>query len=130
MNNYTIIFVTFGNSNSKKVVIYFLSKEEITMNYIKDLYYGNISPATQKFVKRSEYAKQLKSNTDLRDQLKASISSEDIKIVDEICENYGKLMSISSEDNYALGFRDGAKLILDILIGENKNLKIIPEKNA
>ena len=100
------------------------------MDYIKELYYGNISPSTQKFVKDSEYAKQLKLNTDLRDQLKAKLSSEDMKIVDVICENYGKLMSISSEDNYASGFRDGAKVMLDILIGENKNLKIIPADNV
>lgn len=100
------------------------------MNYIKDLYYGNISPSSQKFVKGSEYAKLLKSNDELRDQLKASISSEDIKIVDVICENYSNLISISSEENYASGFRDGAKLMLDVLIGENKNLKIIPAENA
>lgn len=99
------------------------------MNYIKELYYGNISPSAQKFVKGSEYAKLLKLNDELRDQLKASISSEDIKIVDVICENYINLMSISSEDNYASGFRDGAKLMLDVLIGENKNLKIIPSEN-
>ena len=100
------------------------------MDYIKELYYGNISPSTQKFVKDSEYAKQLKSNADLRDQLKAKLSSEDMKIVDVICENYGKLMSISSEDNYASGFRDGAKVMLDVLIGENKNLKVIPSDNV
>ena len=100
------------------------------MNYIKDLYYGNISPSMQKFVKDSEYAKQLKSNDELRDQLKESISSEDIKIVDVICENYSNLISISSEENYASGFRDGAKLTLDILIGENKNLKVIPTDNV
>ena len=100
------------------------------MNYIKDLYYGNISPSAHKFVKGSEYAKQLNSNDKLRDQLKVSISPEDIKIVDVICENYSNLISISSEENYALGFRDGAKLMLDILIGENKNLKIIPAENA
>lgn len=100
------------------------------MNYIKELYYGNISPSAQKFVKGSEYAKLLKSNDELRDQLKASISSEDIKIVDVICENYSNLISISSEENYVSGFRDGAKLMLDILIGENKNLRVIPTENA
>ena len=100
------------------------------MNYIKDLYYGNISPSMQKFVKDSEYAKLLKSNDELRDQLKASVTSEDIKIVDIICENYSNLISISSEENYVSGFRDGAKLMLDVLIGENKNLKIIPAENA
>ena len=100
------------------------------MNYIKDLYYGNISPSMQKFVKGSEYAKLLKLNDELRDQLKVSISSEDIKIVDVICENYSNLISISSEENYASGFRDGAKLMLDILIGENKNLKVISTENA
>ncbi len=100
------------------------------MNYIKELYYGNISPSAQKFVKGSKYAKQLKSNDELRDQLRASVTSEDIEIVDVICENYSNLISISSEENYASGFRDGTKLMLDILIGENKNLKVIPLENA
>ena len=53
-----------------------------------------------------------------------------MKIIDEICENYSNLISISSEENYASGFRDGAKLMLDILIGENKNLRVIPTENA
>lgn len=100
------------------------------MNNIKELYYGNISPSTQKFVKGSEYAKQLKSNDDLIEGLKALLSSENMKIIDEICENYSNLISISSEENYASGFRDGAKLMLDILIGENKNLRVIPTENA
>ncbi len=100
------------------------------MNNIKELYYGNISPSTQKFVKVSEYAKQLKSNDDLIERLKALLSSENMKIIDEICENYSNLISISSEENYASGFRDGAKLMLDILIGENKNLRVIPTENA
>ena len=99
------------------------------MNNIKELYYGNISPSAQKFVKGSKYAEQLGSNDELIGQLKASLSSEDIKIVDVICENYSNLISISSEENYTLGFRDGAKLMLDILIGENKNLKVIPADN-
>ncbi len=99
------------------------------MNYIKDLYYGNISPSAQKFVKGSEYAEQLRSNDELREQLKASLSSEDIKIVDVVCENYSNLISISSEENYVLGFRYGAKLMLDILMGENKNLKVILADN-
>lgn len=100
------------------------------MNNIKELYYGNISPSTQKFVKGSEYPKQLKSNDDLIERLKALLSSENMKIIDEICENYSNLISISSEENYASGFRDGAKLMLDILIGENKNLRVIPTENA
>lgn len=99
------------------------------MAYIKELYYGNISPSTQRFVKDSEYAKHLKLNDNLGDQLNASLSSEDIKIVDVICENYSNLISISSEENYASGFRDGAKLMLDIFMGENKNLKVIPTDN-
>lgn len=99
------------------------------MDYIKELYFGNISPSAQKFVKGSEYAKQLRLNDELRNRLKESVPTEDIKIVDVICENYSNLISISSEENYVLGFRDGAKLMLDILMGENKNLIVIPADN-
>lgn len=84
----------------------------------------------QKFVKGSEYAKLLKSNDDLIERLKSLLSSENMKIIDEICENYSNLISISSEENYVSGFRNGTKLTLDILIGENKNLKVIPTDNV
>lgn len=86
-NKYTVKFVAFDYSFSQKDVIYFLSKEEITMNNIKELYYGNISPLAQKFVKDSEYAKQLRSNDELRNRLKEYLSYEDIKTVDMICDN-------------------------------------------
>jgi len=79
------------------------------MNYIKELYYGNISPSAQKFVKGSEYAKQHKSNDRLRDQLKASVTSEDIKIVDVICENYSNLISMKFRGKLCLRIQGRCK---------------------
>lgn len=94
------------------------------MNYIKNLYYGNISPATQRFIKNSEYAELLKSSETLREDLEKKLSDENTDDLDVLCETYSKLMSITAEDNYSEGFRNGACLILDILLGKNDNLYI------
>lgn len=92
------------------------------MDIIKDLYYGNISPATQRFLKDSEYIKLLKSSEPLREEIEQKLSDEDTRKLDILCETYSRLISITAEDNYASGFRDGAKLMIDILFVKNENL--------
>lgn len=92
------------------------------MDIIKDLYYGNISPSTQRFLKDSEYSKLLKSSEALREEMEQKLSDKDTHKLDILCETYSRLMSITAADNYASGFRDGAKLMIDILFGKNENL--------
>lgn len=118
------IFIEYSDSFLKSNVIYFLSKAQgdDAMDFIKDLYYGNISPATQRFLKDSEYIKLLKSSEPLREEIEQKLSDEDTHKLDILCETYSSLMSITAEDNYASGFRDGARLMIDILFGKNENL--------
>jgi len=49
-----------------------------------------------------------------------------IKIKQADCRNknelHGQIEDIISADSYTMGFRDGAKLMIDILLGSNENL--------
>lgn len=91
------------------------------MNYIKDFYYGRFRPSTERFIKNSEYAELLKTVSAMMDEFDKKLSEQDKTDISNIYELQSKLTGISSEENYASGFRDGARLMMDILIGRNEN---------
>lgn len=93
------------------------------MNFIKELFYGNISPGEQHVVQNSEYSRLAGSCDKIYSELKQTLSANDIQKLDKFCnENYA-MTDLAAGENYALGFRDGVKLMLDILAGENENLR-------
>lgn len=93
------------------------------MSFIKDLFYGNISPGEQSVVQNSEYSRLAGSCDKLYRELRQKLSGEDVQKLERFCnENYA-LTDLAAEENYTLGFRDGAKLMLDVLAGENNNLR-------
>lgn len=97
------------------------------MGFIKDLYYGNISPAATKFKEDSDYAKTLNKIVILRERLEKELSKEQLSEVEKLCDLQSDLLSISSEENYVKGFRDGVKMVADAFCGEDKNLINVKE---
>lgn len=92
------------------------------MGFIKDLYYGNISPAATKFKEDSDYAKTLNQIVVLREKLEKILSAESLETLEKLCDLQSDLLSISSEENYIKGFRDGVKMAADAFCGKDKNL--------
>lgn len=92
------------------------------MGFINDLYNGNISNEMQKIAHGSEYQRLAGTCDDLYKELMQKLPEGDIAKLDEFSGAHFELIGLTAEENYALGFRDGAKLMLDILMGENKNL--------
>lgn len=92
------------------------------MNFIKDLYLENISLAQSMFNKNSNYAKLMNKIDLIITDLKNTFPEEYINQIDSLCDIHSELLSISSQENYVSGFRDGAKIIIDIFTGENDNL--------
>ena len=97
------------------------------MDFIQELYYGKVPLSLDTFNKGSRYANLLNSINILAEELKKILPDEFTSHIDSISEMRGELLAISSVENYASGFRDGAKIIMDILLGENDNL--IKEKS-
>lgn len=92
------------------------------MGFIKEIYYGNISNEAQKVAPGSEYQKLAGKCNMLYNELQKKLSEDDIAKLDEFSGANFDMIGLTAEENYALGFRDGAKLMLDILTGENNNL--------
>lgn len=93
------------------------------MGFIKELFYGNISSGEQSVVQGSEYSRLAGSCDRLCGDLKQVLSEEDKQKLDKLCDENYAMADLAAEENYALGFRDGARMILDVLAGENENLR-------
>jgi len=92
------------------------------MNYIKDLYYGNMNSSIQKFSNNSQYSNLMKREAGIYDELTGKLGDKESKMLKDFCELQSHINDITSIDNYATGFRDGAKLMIDVLLGRNENL--------
>lgn len=92
------------------------------MGFIKELYYGNISGEMQKVASGSEYQKLAAVCDKLYRELQQKLSEEDMPRLEEFSSASFDMIGLTAEENYTLGFRDGAKMMIDVLIGENKNL--------
>ena len=92
------------------------------MNYIKDLYFGKLIPARQYFTKGSDYSKLLKQESEAYDELSKTLNDDNKQLLERLFELQFIINDIESADNYAIGFRDGSRLMIDILLGRNENL--------
>ena len=92
------------------------------MDYIRELYLGNIVPSDQQFSKNSMYRKLTQEELEGCDKLSKILSEENNELWEKISELHGQIEDIISADSYTMGFRDGARLMIDILLGSNENL--------
>ena len=94
------------------------------MSFIKELYNGNINSSLLVFKKGSPFDKLSKKSTEIQDRLSESLSDGDKELLNTLISAYDDMMMITAEENYAVGFRDGARIMIDVFEGENKNLVI------
>lgn len=92
------------------------------MGAIKEIYYGNLTPADLIVKRGTEYTRKVKEAAGLIDELSKRMPEADgaTKKLDDL---HADMQTITAETYYEVGFRDGARLMIDILMGENVNLK-------
>ncbi len=90
------------------------------MNFLEELYYGNITPNIKDFSHNKQYLKAMdvfiKNEKYLSEQLKGEKLSAFIKLInanDEIC-------AVAAEESFKTGFRLGVRMICDSLLPEDK----------
>ena len=87
------------------------------MGAISELYRGRISAPTDIKVRTNEYSKLNCRAYNLYDQITDGMNPEEAAKIEELTDIHRQMESITSEDSYTRGFRDGAKLMLDMLNG-------------
>ena len=86
------------------------------MNFIEELYYGNINPNEKSYKKATPYDKALSIFTANEDKLKEALSGEHLKLFNELVNASDEISAISSVENFKMGFRLGVMMMCDSLI--------------
>ncbi len=82
---------------------------------IKDIYHGNRAPIDMQFDTNSRYVSLSKEWLRLHEEFKETLPTEQNEMFNKLCDIQGEQATISNERSYTQGFRDGAKLMLEIL---------------
>lgn len=85
------------------------------MRVLSDLWYGNIAPNERTIPRNGEYRKLLQTLSNLREQIRTTLSPEHRQLLDEYEGIYTAINAQSEEDAFIIGFRLGAKIMLEVL---------------
>ncbi|MBR1459611.1 MAG: hypothetical protein IJ595_09560 [Oscillospiraceae bacterium] len=85
------------------------------MGAISELYRGKISAPTDIKVRVDDYDKLNSSTYKLYDQITDGMEMEEAARIEKLIDIHRQMESITAEDSYTRGFRDGARLMMDML---------------
>lgn len=88
------------------------------MGAISELYRGRISAPTDIRIRADEYDELNAKAEELHSQIVGVLSVDMADTLEELIDIHRKMESITSEDSYTIGFRDGARILLDMLCGD------------
>ena len=86
------------------------------MLFLKDFWYGNISPGEGRYHSKKEYREAWGLVESLEDQLKEQLSAEDWELFTKYQDAEAKAGDIEDCDIFIEGFRMGARVIMDVLL--------------
>lgn len=90
------------------------------MYILKDLWYGNITPFTRTFRADSEYARLMHRCVQQGEKLQRLLSDEAKAHLTDYQQAYNDLTSLSDEESFVIGFRLGARTMLDVFSNEGQ----------
>ena len=86
------------------------------MLFLKDFWYGNISPGEGRYHSKKEYKEAFRRLESMEDKLKEQLSPEDFELFTQYQDAEGKAGDIENADIFIEGFRMGARAIMDVLL--------------
>ena len=86
------------------------------MNFIEELYYGNINPNEKRYDKCTHYAKTMRKFCDSENKLVKMLKGKPLHLVNDLINASDEIVAITSIENFKLGFRLGVQMICDSLI--------------
>lgn len=94
------------------------------VNFIEELYYGNIEPQNKKRRESRNYSREMKELSENEDVLLEKLPLEDRKLFLEYVDAWGIVDGESVVDSFVTGFRLGARFTYDtFVLPENGLLK-------
>ena len=97
------------------------------MNFIEELYYGNINPNEKRYDKDTHYAKTMRKFCDSENELGKMLNGKPLHLVNDLINASDEIVAITSIENFKLGFRLGVQMICDSLICDDSIFKDLQE---
>ena len=82
---------------------------------LEDLYYGNITPCEQQMIPGSELKRAVDRVAKYENQLMEQIGETEQETLTKLIRSQHEINSITATENFILGFRLGAKLMVECM---------------
>ena len=82
---------------------------------LEDLFYGNISPAEQQYIRNTDYDKAIRTVSEKEEQLKLLLDEKEQDPLKELVAAQVTLNGITAMENFIIGFRIGLKLGVEVM---------------
>lgn len=83
--------------------------------YIRELYYGNITPGDTAFHKHSAFGKLQNHVTELEESFRGKLDDKGVETYDELMRCLAEAHGVELADRFVSGFQLGARMMLEIL---------------
>ena len=94
------------------------------MNFIEELYYGNINPNEKRYDGHTDYAKAMRKFCNNENELNKMLKGKPLHLLNDLINASDEVIAITSIENFKIGFRLGVQMICDSLICDVIYLKI------
>lgn len=83
------------------------------MNFIEELYYGNINPNQKTFEKGTQFAKALKLFCESESKLTEALTGENLKLFNDMVNAGDEITACTAVENFKIGFVLGVRMMVD-----------------
>ena len=92
-------------------------------NTLEDLYYGNITPNAQDMAPHSELKRATDRVARFENQLSEQLDEAGQAILAKLIESQQEIDSITAMENFILGFRLGAKIVMECMDNNDGDIR-------
>ena len=92
-------------------------------NTLEDLYYGNITPNAQDMAPNSELKRATDRVARFENQLTEQLDEAGQSVLAKLIESQHEIDSITALENFILGFRLGAKIVMECMDNNDGDIK-------
>ncbi|HIU57717.1 MAG TPA: hypothetical protein IAA61_07920 [Candidatus Ornithomonoglobus merdipullorum] len=83
------------------------------MNFIEELYYGNIDPNRKKFDKNTQIAEALKLFCENESRLNEVLTGDDLRLFHDMVNAGDEITACTGVENFKIGFILGVRIMID-----------------
>ena len=83
------------------------------MNFIDELYYGNIDPNEKRYDKDTHYAKTMRKFCDSENELGKMLKGKPLHLVNDLINASDEISACTSVENFKIGFILGVRMMVD-----------------